>query len=118
MDSQTNALYDNQTLPKHGLCELSFNSVNAQKNSKSPRLGNVPSTSTSQANSPCGRKFVVMPAGTLDPKKALESSTSPFLSPSASFVKSKQHHSMKSLKLGKFLCFQIPRILQFNPLFR
>ena len=104
MDSQTNALYDNQTLSKHGLCELSFNSVNAQKNSKSPRLGKVPSTS--QANSPCGRKFVVMPAGTLDPKKALESSASPFLSPSASFVKSKHHHSMKSLKLGNFLCFQ------------
>lgn len=97
MDSQTNALFDNQTLAKHGISELSFNSVSSHKNVKTTKL---PSAASSQATTPCSKskKFVVLPA---DSKKALESSTSPYLSPSASFVKSKLHHSMKSLKLGE-----------------
>jgi hypothetical protein len=91
MDSQTNALYDNPSFAKLGLSELSFN-ANGQGKKKA---GN------SQATTPTGRKFVVLPADSMEAKKALESSASPFLSPSSSFVKSRQHHSMKSLKLGK-----------------
>lgn len=95
MDSQTNALYDNQSFPKFGLSELSFDATNGQNK---PKAGNA--VSSSQATSPSGRKFIIMPAGSSGSKKALETTTSPFLSPSSSFVKSRQHHSMKSLKLG------------------
>lgn len=98
MDSQTNALYDNQTFSKPVLSELSFNSTNGQHKPKAPKHGS--SVSSSQAASPTGRKLVIMPAGSIDHRKVLESA-SPFLSPSSSFVKSRQHHSMKSLKLGE-----------------
>lgn len=97
MDSQSNALYDNPGFLKLGLGELSFNATaNGQDKPKTPKSGGL-----SQTTSPSGRKFFIVPAGSSEAKKALESSTSPFLSPSTSFVKSRQHHSMKSLKLGE-----------------
>lgn len=102
MDSQTNALYDNQAFVKYGLNELSFNAMNAQKHPKSAKAGDLLSAASSQGNTPSAKKFRVVPTGISDSKKkALETSTSPFLSPSASFIKSKHHHSMKSLKLGR-----------------
>lgn len=99
MDSQSNALYDNQSFPKPVLSELSFNATNEHGKPKTPKAGNV-LTSSSTAGSLSGRRFIVLPAGGYESKKALESSASPFMSPSASFAKSKHHHSMKSLKLG------------------
>lgn len=100
MDSQSNALYDNHNFPKFGLSELSFN---AQSKPKTPKPSHAPSTaSSSQAASPSGRRFIITTAGHADSKKALEYTTSPsFLSPSSSFIKSKHHHSMKSLRLGR-----------------
>lgn len=102
MDSQSNALYDNPSFPKpspHGMLELSFNATHANNKPKTPKGGHVPSTTSSHAASPSGRKFVIMHG---DSKKALDASTtSPFLSPSSSFVKSKQHQSSKSLRLGR-----------------
>lgn len=95
MDSQTNALYDSQILTKHGLSEISFNSTNAQENSKSTKSGNEPS-----AISPNRKKNLVSNS---NQKKVLEITSSPFLSPATSFVKSKQHHSMKSLKICRYL---------------
>ena len=96
MDSQSNALYDNPSFPKFGLSELSFNAQKGKGDAS--KTGNV--QTPPQVTSPSGRKFLIVQAST---SKSPESSTSPFLSPSSSFVKSKQHHSMKSLKLGEFL---------------
>lgn len=94
MDSQSNALYDNVNLPKIGLSDLSFN---AQHNKpKILKAGHAVPGSASSNN--LGRRFVILPA---DNKKALESSASPFLSPSPSFAKLKHNHSMKSLRLGR-----------------
>lgn len=101
MDSQSNALYDNSGFPKPPLSELSFNATNGQSKPKQLKAGHV-SSSSSKAASPSGRRFIVLPAGASESRKALEHSVSPFMSPSASFIKSKQHHSTKSLKLGKF----------------
>lgn len=96
MDSQSNALYDNPSFPKplpHGMLELSFNATHANNKPKTPKGGHAPPTSSSHGASPGGRKLVIM--------HAEASATSPFLSPSSSFVKLKQHQSSKSLRLGR-----------------
>lgn len=84
MDSQTNALFDNQTLQKYGVNEISFNST-----TQSPRA---------LQKSPSARKFVVLPAER-------------DLSPSSSFAKSRKHHSSKSLRTGDPLTFSSPNML-------
>jgi len=88
MDSQNNALFDNQSFATLGLSELSFNAECKAKAAKNA------------ATSPKGKKFIIMPAGSASEAKILtpSQSASPFLSPSPSFLKSKHyHHSMKSL---------------------
>lgn len=114
MDSQSNALYDNLSFPEPTLSELSFNATNGQSKPKTPKYGHA-ACSSSKAASPSGRRFIILPAGASDSRKLHENPVSPFLSPSASFVTSKHHHSMKSLKLGKFIILKnSPRYFQSN----
>lgn len=93
MDSQTNALFDNESLQKYGLNEVSFNATQSPKPTRAIQ------------KSPSARKFVVLPA-------EQENATSPFLSPSSSFAKSRKHHSAKSLRTGDpSLTFSSPNML-------
>lgn len=92
MDSQTNALFDSQSLQKFGINEISFNAT------QSPR------PTRPIQKSPSSKKFVVLPA--------TEEGSSPFLSPSTSFAKSRKHHSAKSLRTGDpSLAFSSPNML-------
>lgn len=92
MDSQTNALFDNETisLPKIGLNEITFNATNTPK----PKRVLHKSSST--------KKFVVVSAK--DEK--------PFLTPSSSFA---NKNSPKALKKDQSLTFSSPNILKSNP---
>lgn len=95
MDSQTNALFDNQTIsaPKYGLNEITFNATNSPKPQRAMH------------KSPSAKKFVVLSAK--DEK--------PFLTPSSSFVTSGKHHSPKPLRKGDpSLAFSSPNVM-FNP---
>lgn len=102
MDSQSNALYDNQNFRKYSVSELSFDATTDTGKPKTPKAGKASLvTATSAANSSKRGKFIIVPAGPSGSKTTLETSASPFLSPSPSFSRSKQHHSMKSLRLGR-----------------
>jgi hypothetical protein len=94
MDSQTNALFDNPTFPKHSLSEVTFNS---QKNVKS---------------SPSGKKFVILHAERSNEDSSTSGSTVPFLSPSISFSKIRMQQNAKSLRTGDpSLTFSHPNML-------
>lgn len=96
MDSQTNALFDSQSLQKYGVNEISFNATQS------------PNPLRAIQKSPSARKFVVLPAE----KEEAASAGSPFLSPSSSFAKSRKHHSAKSLRTGDpSLTFSSPNML-------
>lgn len=95
MDSQTNALFDSQSLQKFGTNEISFNATLSPKPSRPIQ------------KSPSAKKFIVLPATEEGP-----SSGSPFISPSSSFAKSRKHHSAKSLRTGDpSLAFSSPNML-------
>ncbi|CRL04725.1 CLUMA_CG017785, isoform A [Clunio marinus] len=95
MDSQTNALYDNENFPKYGVSELTFNALNKTPKPKPKSLRD--------------KKFVIVPAGSMESGKGIETSTTPFLSPSTSFSKSKSHISMRGHRLGE------PSVTSSNP---
>lgn len=102
MDSQTNALYDNQTFtPKYGLSEISFNSKHSPKSS--PKA-----TPKGIRKSASAKKFIILSA-----EKDSDDGASPFLSPSSSFVKPKNHNlNAKSLRTGDpSLTFSSPNVL-------
>lgn len=91
MDSQTNALFDSQTIvpPKYGLNEITFNAAHSPKPQRSLQ------------KSPSAKKFVV-----LSEKK----DERPFLTPSSSFAKN------LSLRTGDpSLTFSSPNMLKSNP---
>lgn len=93
MDSQTNALFDNETIPvpKFGLNEITFNATNSPK----PQRALHKSSST--------KKFVVLSAK--DEK--------PFLTPSSSFA---NKNSPKPLRKGDAsITFSSPNMLKSNP---
>lgn len=102
MDSQTNALYDSPTVaPKYGLSEISFNAKQSPKPKKSSPPGGIHKSASA-------KKFIILPADIDE----CGSSASPFLSPSSSFIKSKQYHNAKLLRTGDpSLTFSSPNVL-------
>lgn len=93
MDSQTNALFDNETIPtpRYGLNEITFNATNSPKPTRAMH------------KSPSAKKFVVVSG----------KDESPFLSPSASFTA--KHQSPKLLSDSKSLTFSSPHMFKSNP---